>query len=551
MKKMICRTKRFVALLAAGCVLFQAVPLKAQEKVDPANKPAVSGGGSNELSTVTNSPDTNAVMSNVPAAPGSEEAQTDKWKSEINREAVVVFGKNAELKSNESADTVVVIGGSAKVSGKVRDTVVAIGGDVEIQGEVGDTAVAVMGSVKLGQGAVVHGDVVSVGGHIDVAHGATINGKTQEIDFSGTPLSRHLQGLKNWFVHCVLKFRLLAPQVGWVWAVAGAFFLLYLLITVTLPKPVAACVDEMTRRPISTFFIGLLVKLVVPLVVLVLIATGLGIVVVPFIQAALLVGALIGKAALLQYLGRQIGRQFGSDAIQKPLLAFLVGWILITLLYMVPILSLLVFAVTSIWGIGVAITATFGGLRRESPPRPAAPAPSPAFAVPAMATGAPPAIGTEAGTQQTATQVPPPLTAPAPAILPPALAYPKAGFWERMAAAFLDLVLVGILSSMARGIHGPPLGFLVALAYFAGMWAWKGTTLGGIVLKLQVVRHDGGGPVTFLVALVRALAAAFSAVVFFLGFFWIAWDRDKQGWHDKIAGTVVVRLPRGTPLVCI
>jgi uncharacterized RDD family membrane protein YckC len=56
---------------------------------------------------------------------------------------------------------------------------------------------------------------------------------------------------------------------------------------------------------------------------------------------------------------------------------------------------------------------------------------------------------------------------------------------------------------------------------------------------------------TFVVALVRSLAAAFSVIVLFLGFLWIAWDRDKQGWHDKIAGTIVVRLPRSMPLVCL
>jgi uncharacterized RDD family membrane protein YckC len=72
--------------------------------------------------------------------------------------------------------------------------------------------------------------------------------------------------------------------------------------------------------------------------------------------------------------------------------------------------------------------------------------------------------------------------------------------------------------------------------------------VGGIVLGLKVVRVDGQ-PVTFAVALVRALAAGFSVIVLFLGFLWIAWDREKQGWHDRIAGTVVLRLPRGTPLI--
>jgi uncharacterized RDD family membrane protein YckC len=51
--------------------------------------------------------------------------------------------------------------------------------------------------------------------------------------------------------------------------------------------------------------------------------------------------------------------------------------------------------------------------------------------------------------------------------------------------------------------------------------------------------------------LIRALAAAFSIVVLFLGILWIAWDPEKQGWHDKIAGTVVLKLPKGTPLLCL
>ena len=116
-----------------------------------------------------------------------------------------------------------------------------------------------------------------------------------------------------------------------------------------------------------------------------------------------------------------------------------------------------------------------------------------------------------------------------------------------MGAAFLDMVIVGILGGI---IGGPPQGFLVALAYFAGMWAWKGTTVGGVVLGLKVVRLDGR-PVTFSVALVRGLGAALSVIVMFLGFLWIAWDPDKQGWHDRIAGTVVIRLPRGSSLVLL
>jgi uncharacterized RDD family membrane protein YckC len=130
--------------------------------------------------------------------------------------------------------------------------------------------------------------------------------------------------------------------------------------------------------------------------------------------------------------------------------------------------------------------------------------------------------------------------------MPDVLVYPKATFWERIAAAFLDVVLVIILGRIVGDVTAT---LIIGLAYVTGMWTWRGTTVGGIVLGLKVVRMDGE-PVSFAVALVRGLAAGFSALVLFLGFFWIAWDRDKQGWHDKIAGTVVLRLPRGTPLVC-
>ena len=131
----------------------------------------------------------------------------------------------------------------------------------------------------------------------------------------------------------------------------------------------------------------------------------------------------------------------------------------------------------------------------------------------------------------------------APPVVPETLTYPKASFWERLGASFLDIILVSIAGAV---VH--PIWPLVALAYFSALWAWRGTTVGGIVVGLKVVRVDGK-PLTFPVALVRSLAAAFSVVVLFLGYLWIAWDSEKQGWHDKIAGTVVLRLPRGTPLV--
>ena len=102
-------------------------------------------------------------------------------------------------------------------------------------------------------------------------------------------------------------------------------------------------------------------------------------------------------------------------------------------------------------------------------------------------------------------------------------------------------------------VHGPVLGwlpdnFLFSLGYFVGMHLWRATTLGGLVLGLKVVRIDGRR-IDFPCAIVRALGSIFSGIVGGLGFFWCAWDAERQTWHDKLAGTVVVRVEKMPPLV--
>lgn len=507
---------------------------------------------------------------------------------------MVVIGNDAEVQADDERDAVVAVFGNASVKGRVRDAAVAILGNASVSGAVGDAVVAVLGNVRvsgqagdvvavlgnvdLEDGAVIKGDVVSVGGKINRSPNAQVEGDVvNPIDLGfGLP---QIEWLKAWFLHCVLKLRPLALQVGWVWFVAGAFLIFYVLIAVALPKPVQSCVGELTRRPVTSCFLGILTLPLALIVCLILAITGIGLIVVVFLLPALLFAGLIGKVALLEYLGDSIRRAIGAANPFSPLVGLLVGTALITVLYLIPVLGLITFAVTGLWGLGAAVSATFGGMKRELPEKSAPPtAMPPGGATPAGFTPAPmpvaPPVGGSMFTAEpgvaspsepnpatagfaagTAASTSVPLAPPAVAGVPEALAFPRAGFFERMGAAFLDIVivsiLVGIVANIGFGLfHRPPFGLLVALAYFAGMWTWKGTTVGGIILNLKVVRLDNQ-PVTFVVALVRGLSAALSVIVLFLGFLWIAWDKDKQGWHDRIAGTVVVRLPRGTPLVVL
>jgi uncharacterized RDD family membrane protein YckC len=154
--------------------------------------------------------------------------------------------------------------------------------------------------------------------------------------------------------------------------------------------------------------------------------------------------------------------------------------------------------------------------------------------------------------------MPPPLEAafqPGPAV-PPAVAWPRAGLFIRLAALGLDGILIGLIMAFISGLlprflhfHNGPGGWLIVLALYAAvMWKHKGTTIGGIVCGLKVVRVDKR-ELDWATAIVRALACFLSLAVAGLGFIWVAIDDDKQSWHDKIAGTTVVHVPRGVSLL--
>jgi uncharacterized RDD family membrane protein YckC len=123
---------------------------------------------------------------------------------------------------------------------------------------------------------------------------------------------------------------------------------------------------------------------------------------------------------------------------------------------------------------------------------------------------------------------------------------PRAGFWLRMAALFLDVLLVGFATSVLQ--HHFHMHLLVLAIYGAVMWKLRGSTVGGIIFDLKIVRLDGR-PVDWETAIVRALGCFLSLAVAGLGFIWIAFDDANQAWHDKIAGTVVVRVPKAVPPV--
>lgn len=135
----------------------------------------------------------------------------------------------------------------------------------------------------------------------------------------------------------------------------------------------------------------------------------------------------------------------------------------------------------------------------------------------------------------------------------------SASFWPRLAAFVYDLfplialwMLTVALSLLVVGgdvdVAHPPAGFhlaqqlalaAVTAAYFVVSWARGGQTIGMRAWRLRVVDREGGA-LPWSRALLRFVVVAASAG---LGLLWSLVDRERRGWHDRAAGSRVVRLP--------
>src|SRR5207247_5847155 len=150
---------------------------------------------------------------------------------------------------------------------------------------------------------------------------------------------------------------------------------------------IQACVDTLEKRPVGSFFMGLLLFVLVAPLTFLLIVSVVGIFVIPFLMLALVVAFLFGKVSVYRFAGTQLGKQFNLAALQLPLVAFLVGALIFCALYTVPILGFMVWCAIIPFGMGAAALAAFGGLRREGNGRSAVAVPA-AVAVSAAAAAA-------------------------------------------------------------------------------------------------------------------------------------------------------------------
>ncbi|SHE73568.1 Uncharacterized membrane protein YckC, RDD family [Lampropedia hyalina DSM 16112] len=132
-----------------------------------------------------------------------------------------------------------------------------------------------------------------------------------------------------------------------------------------------------------------------------------------------------------------------------------------------------------------------------------------------------------------------------------------AGFWIRVAASIIDSLLIACLTTplaylfygaeywssddLAAGPVDVLLTWVLPAVAVVLFWLYRQATPGKMLFGLRVVDARSGATLGVGQAIGRYLAYFVAAIPLLLGLIWVAFDGRKQGWHDKLAGTVVVK----------
>lgn len=129
-----------------------------------------------------------------------------------------------------------------------------------------------------------------------------------------------------------------------------------------------------------------------------------------------------------------------------------------------------------------------------------------------------------------------------------------AGFWIRLLAALVDTVILStVLAVLYLGfspfmsepftmaaLSGKPFNILIMVITIA-LWGFYGATPGKQVLNLKIIDEKTGGDITLKQSVLRYAGFILAVFTLCLGIVWVAFDRNKKGLHDHLAGTVVIR----------
>lgn len=275
--------------------------------------------------------------------------------SETPRE-LSAFGEDVVVEAGATVEEANVVGGNLTVRGHVLGDAVAIGGKVRLEpgSRVDGDAVSVGGNVELLPGARVTGDTVTVGGRVAVSDGAWVDGDRTQVGtgtWAGTLPFAHQQESSG---------SQLFAWVGSVVKTIGFGFVLALLgivIAALMPTRVKNIITTVRRKPILSFFSGLLALVVTVAATLVLTVTLIGIPLVPVLWLAVALATLVGVTGVATLVGEVLPGKAKSD--RTALKCLILGFAVMIVVSLIPLGFLLISLLLSV-SLGAVILSRVG-----------------------------------------------------------------------------------------------------------------------------------------------------------------------------------------------
>ena len=134
------------------------------------------------------------------------------------------------------------------------------------------------------------------------------------------------------------------------------------------------------------------------------------------------------------------------------------------------------------------------------------------------------------------------------------------GFWKRVGATLIDGILLCLLEyppliaiygwkyfdpEVSGFIAGPAdliITWIIPIFIIIGFWTWRQATPGKMAIRVKIVDATTGEKPSMKQWIIRYIGYFVSAIPLGLGYIWVAFDKRKQGWHDKMAGTIVIQI---------
>jgi hypothetical protein len=230
------------------------------------------------------------LLDDHPDLDGDDDEDED---DDLKKEDVVLFGQGRIIEEGEV----------------VTGDVVVVGGDLTINGTVMGDAVCVGGKLTAGPGAVIRGDLVNVGGKADIDPDAKVKGS--RVNVVGVPLGifKHFKHFESGDFDKVHEKATFGGRIAkFVSEIVFLLFMLFvaLLMTVFMPRQLGRIDDHLAGDFPRSALLGVAVMILLPLVVVILAVTIVGIPLIPLLLLAVAVTCLMGYIAFSRVLGRKL-----------------------------------------------------------------------------------------------------------------------------------------------------------------------------------------------------------------------------------------------------